>query len=254
MSFRPGVSILMYHQVGHFSNVTRLRANYCQVEDFERHMAFLRACCYQVVSLTDAVRALKGEIDPGSHSVAVTFDDGYVNFAEQALPVLEKYQIPATVYAVAGMAGGQSDWLYDDNLTPAPLMNVEQMRTVQKSGLVTIGSHAISHPRLTRIPADVMADEVVRSRRILENALQTPVEHICYPYGDHNVDVIDVARAAGYISGTTIVKGLATPQHDPLALPRKAMSFGEGRYRLWRNLHFKNGKLGKNLVRVACRS
>ncbi|GGY52998.1 polysaccharide deacetylase [Bacterioplanes sanyensis] len=248
----PSVSILMYHQVGEFSDVKRLKANYCHVRHFAAHMAFLRMARYQVVSLDTAVKALKGEVELSGHAVAITFDDGYENFYQYAYPILQRYQLPATVYAVAGLLGQSSDWLYEDKLTPAPLMSVERMREVQHNGLIEFGSHAITHPRLTQISTAAMQDEVVRSKQLLEDALQRPVDHICYPYGDHNEAVVDAARAAGYASGTTIVKGIATAAHDPLALPRKAMSFNEGRYRLWRNLHFKNGDLAKNIVLQPC--
>jgi len=243
----PYLSILMYHQVGEFENVTRLKANFCHVKRFEQQMRFLRRWGYHVISLTDAIRGLRGEINLPKHSVVITFDDGYENFYQYAYPILKELQLPSTVYAVSGMVGKPSDWLYEDDIAPAPLMTLAQMQEVQQHG-VDFGSHAISHPRLSKIDPAQMRQEVFESKRQLESLLDRPVEHICYPYGDHDASVVEASREAGYLSGTTIVKGSAWAEHDSLALPRKAISFNDSLYRFWRNMHFKHGEFKKNLV------
>ncbi len=243
----PYISILMYHQVGEFENVTRLKANFCHVKRFEKQMRFLKRWGYNVVSLTDAVKGLKGEIALPKHSVVITFDDGYENFYDFAYPILKELELPSTVYAVAGMVGRPSEWLYEDDIQPAPLMTLEQMLDVQEHG-VEFGSHAITHPRLSKIDRDQMQKEVFESKSMLEKALNRPVEHICYPYGDHDEAVIEAAREAGYLTGTTIVKGSSDKRHDALALPRKAISFNDSLYRFWRNMHFKHGELNANLI------
>lgn len=247
MSAKPYISILMYHQVGNFENITRLKANYCHVDSFRKQMHFLRRWGYHVISLTDAIRGLKGEIDLPNHSVVITFDDGYENFYDHAYPILKELELPSTVYAVAGMVGKPSDWLYEDDIEPAPLMTLEQMLEVQMHG-VDFGSHAIDHPRLSKLSQTEMNRQVVESKAMLEELLQKPVHHICYPYGDHDEAVIEASDKAGYLSGTTIVKGSAWQDHDALALPRKAISINDSLYRFWRNMHFKHGDFSKNIV------
>ena len=243
----PYLSILMYHQVGEFENVTRLKANFCHVKRFEKQMHFLKRWNYNVISLTDAIKGLKGEIDLPKHSVVITFDDGYENFYDYAFPILKELNLPSTVYAVAGLVGKPSDWLYEDDIQPAPLMTLDQMLEVQKHG-VDFGSHAISHPRLSKIDRADMRREVFESKAMLEDMLNRPVEHICYPYGDHDQMVVEASREAGFLSGTTIIKGSAWSEHDALALPRKAISFNDSLYRFWRNMHFKHGDYSANLV------
>jgi len=243
----PYLSILMYHQVGEFEKVTRLKANFCHIQRFEQQMRFLKYWNYNVISLTDAIKGLKGEIALPKHSVVITFDDGYENFYDYAYPILKELQFPSTVYAVAGLVGKSSDWLYEDDIKPAPLMTVAQMREVQQHG-VDFGSHAITHPRLSKLEPEQMRKEVSESKSMLEATLDRPVEHICYPYGDHDDAVVEASREAGYLTGTTIVKGSSWAQHDPLALPRKAISFNDSLYRFWRNMHFKHGKQEANLV------
>ncbi|MCK4588019.1 MAG: polysaccharide deacetylase family protein [Gammaproteobacteria bacterium] len=244
---KPHLSILMYHQVGEFKNITRLKVNYCQVTRFEQQMSFLSRWGYSVISLTQAIRGLMGTEEIPPHSVVITFDDGYENFYQYAYPILKKYGFPATVYVVAGELGGMSDWLAEGNMPAAQLMNLEQIRNIQQGG-VEIGSHAVHHYRLTRLGDTEIKNEIESSKKILEEHLQKSVDHVCYPYGDHNEKVVEVARLAGYISGVTTIKGSATSEHDALALPRKAISFRDNRYRFWRNLHFKHGETSENII------
>ena len=244
---KPRLSILMYHQVGEFNEITRLKVNYCNVTRFEQQMSFLSRWGYSVISQGQAIRGLMGIEDIPPHSVVITFDDGYENFYQYAYPILQKYEFPAIVYVVAEELGGMSDWLAEGHMPSARLMSLDQIRSIQEGG-IEIGSHAAHHTRLTRLTGVEMKDEIVSSKIILEEQLQKPVDHICYPYGDHNKEVVEIARLAGYVSGVTTIKGSATSEHDALALPRKAISFRDTRYRFWRNLHLKHGKVADNLI------
>lgn len=237
----------MYHQVGEFDNIPRLKVNYCHIRRFNQQMSFLSRWGYNVISLTQAMRGLLGEVDLPDHSVVITFDDGYENFHQYAYPVLKKYNFPATVYVVAGELGGMSDWLAEGNMPAEQLMTLDQVKAVQEGG-IDIGSHAVHHCRLTRLTEEEMKKEIISSKDILEEKLQTSIDHVCYPYGDHNKAVVEAAKIAGYMSGVTTIKGAATARHDALALPRKAISFRDNRYRFWRNLHFKNGDLSENII------
>ena len=101
---------------------------------------------------------------------------------------------------------------------------------------------------MTRLGNAEIKDEIESSKKILEEHLQKSVDHICYPYGDHNEKVVEVARSAGYISGVTTIKGSATSEHDALALPRKVISYRDNRYRFWRTLHLKHGDTSENII------
>lgn len=80
-------------------------------------------------------------------------------------------------------------------------------------GLITVGSHTLTHPILTRLdPQDVWA-EVVESKRVLEDRLGRPVEYFCYPDGAYDSGVVDCVRAH-YRAAVTTDEHFVAPSHD----------------------------------------
>lgn len=221
-----GISIFMYHQVGHFPPMPTHRASYCDLGRFKAQMAALKALRVPVIPLDTAAAALSGRAPMPRRAVVLTFDDGCRNFRDHALPVLEAHGFPATVYAIAGMIGGRGDWLAAEGHPAPPLMDWAELRDIRARG-VTIGSHSLNHIRLAGLPADRQREEMARSKAILEDGLGAAVDHVCYPYGAHDATTLEAAAAAGYATGVTCQRGAATPAFDPLALPRKAVSQGD---------------------------
>ncbi len=188
-------------------------------------MAMLKRFGYSVVSMDAAVAGLRGQAQLPPKAVVLTFDDGYVDFLTCAAPVLQQFGYPATVYAVAGLLGQASSWVEPEGLRPAALMNAAQLREVQSLGF-TIGSHSVSHPRLAQVDTPRIAEEMTISKRMLEDTLGTRIDHFCYPYGSHDMRAVHAAAEAGYVTGTTCVRAVATPADDLLTLPRKPVSQG----------------------------
>ncbi|HYN77016.1 MAG TPA: polysaccharide deacetylase family protein [Lamprocystis sp. (in: g-proteobacteria)] len=185
--------------------------------------------------------------------MALTFDDGYENFYQFALPLLQRHGFPATVYVVASLIGGRAEWLEADGLTVAPLMGGPRLREIRRAG-IQVGSHALHHAPLAGLPAAALDAELAGSRRILEDLLDEPVLHLCYPYGSHDLAVVEAAARAGFGTGVTCQRALATSACDPLALPRKAISLGDDRLGfLWKVL-FKNRPKGAGVVRQGGRA
>ena len=102
--------ILYYHRVIDFSEVPFSRSSFyfeeigVPVEDFERQMRYL-AKNHNVISLEEFARALKDDGRIPANSVVVTFDDGYEDNYVYAYPILHKYNIPATIFVIAGYVG-----------------------------------------------------------------------------------------------------------------------------------------------------
>lgn len=231
------IHILMYHRVGHFpQRMPSHRAQICHLPRFKAQMAMLRYCGYSVVSLDDAAAALRGGKALPPKPVVLTFDDAYVDFLEQAAPVLQAHGYPATVYAVAGLLGKTSEWVTPEGLVPAPLMSAAQLREIHAMGF-TVGSHTVSHPRLAQMDTPRIAEELTASKRMLEDVLGAPVKHFCYPYGSHDLRAVEAAAEAGYVTGTTCQRAVATSADDLLTLPRKAVSQGNTAFGvLWKLL------------------
>lgn len=221
------VQILMYHRVGHFPGRVKAHgALYCHLPRFRAQMRLFKVLGYSVVSLDDAAAGLRGEIALPPRPLVLTFDDAYVDFLDNAAPVLKAHGYPATVYAVSGLIGTTSSWDAGVGPEPAPLMNAAQLREVQHLGF-TIGSHSKSHLRLAQQDDACILVEARDSKRALEDLLGRRVDHFCYPYGSHDLRAVNAAAEAGYLTGTTCVRAAATPADDLLTLPRKAVSRGD---------------------------
>jgi peptidoglycan/xylan/chitin deacetylase (PgdA/CDA1 family) len=100
--------ILCYHRVG-----TEGIPLYCKLgaREFEAQMRYIHER-YRIVSLEDLCNEMEGAA-PKGHGVAVTFDDGYRDLYTSALPVLQRYRIPATIFLTArAIETGEVSW-YD---------------------------------------------------------------------------------------------------------------------------------------------
>lgn len=233
-----GVSILMYHQVGEFTPMAAHRSTYCDHRRFAAQMAWLQRLRYRVLRLDEAIAGLRGERPLPPRAVVLTFDDGYENFYQYALPVLARHGFPAMVYALADRLGQPSGWFADDGRATPPLMSAARLRELRGAG-IEIGSHGLTHQRLAAIDRDAAEAEIARSKDRLQQLLGEPVEHFCYPYGSYDDAVVSMVAAAAYRTAVTCDRASAFAGADVLRLPRKAISFGDSLAGYAWKLHMK---------------
>jgi peptidoglycan/xylan/chitin deacetylase (PgdA/CDA1 family)/O-antigen ligase len=160
---RPGdLSILLYHRVGTGDGEISLPE-----EEFEHEMAYL-AERERVLTLDEALDGDRG-------GVVVTFDDGYRDFHEHALPVLVRYGVPATLYLATGLVANGSG--------PSPeALTWGQLAEATSTGLVTVGSHTHRHADLSRATEAQAEEEMRRSRDLVEDHLSRQCGHFAYPW------------------------------------------------------------------------
>ena len=102
------------------------------------------------------------------------------------------------------------------------MLSWDELKTLSRDG-VTVGSHALTHPILTRLPYEEARQEIARSRQVLEERLGIPVAHFAYPYGrraDYSPGIQRLVQAAGYRSACANVYGINEPASDRFALKR----------------------------------
>jgi peptidoglycan/xylan/chitin deacetylase (PgdA/CDA1 family) len=211
------VPILMYHRVAS-GGPPELSPYMLDPAAFERQLRYLQRYGYSTAKADDIwhFNCASNSRMPGKF-VALTFDDGYQDFAEVAWPLLKRYGFTATVYLPTDHVGGRAEWdrKYSE---PAPLMDWTTVRTLASEG-VSFGSHGCSHRSLTSLaPAD-LAKEARRSREVMKEELGTFPRGFCFPYTDFDPAVIDAVKEAGYdyaVAG--FAHGDLAP--NPYALPR----------------------------------
>ncbi|MFB7271393.1 polysaccharide deacetylase family protein [Streptomyces sp. NPDC056244] len=178
----------------------------------ERQLGWLRRRGLTGVGMERLLRArAEGR---GAGLVGLTFDDGYADFLDHAVPLLRKYGFTATVFVLPGRLGGTNEW---DRPGPSkPLLTGPGIRAAQAAGM-EIGSHGLRHTDLTKADDDLLAAETARSREILRTLTGAEVTGFCYPYGAVDTRVIGAVRAAGYAYACAISPG---PLTGMFALPR----------------------------------
>jgi peptidoglycan/xylan/chitin deacetylase (PgdA/CDA1 family) len=149
-------------------------------ELFARQMAWLARLGWPVVPLRDGVAALRRGALAGP-VVALTFDDGYASVYTNAFPVLAEHGFPATVFLVPGAMSGA----VPRDFMPARLGGLMRWRDAREmlAHGISIGSHGLTHRKLSRLAPDEVTAEVRDSTRAIEDALSVPVREFCYPYG-----------------------------------------------------------------------
>lgn len=207
--------ILCYHEIGGHDAARGQRRSVVPRELFVEQMAYLRRAGYRCVTLGEARNYLQGE-RRRRRVVVLTFDDGTADFYGQAYPVLKQHGFSATVFVVAQAVGGISRW---SGSSGAPLMSWREIQELARQG-IEIGSHALTHSSVTRLPLDIAREEVRKSRRIIQGRLGTAVHSFCYPYGDFDPQVEMLVTEAGYNLACSTVRGNLHTRKDLFHLKR----------------------------------
>ncbi|WP_223280913.1 polysaccharide deacetylase family protein [Streptomyces antnestii] len=193
-------------------------------ERLQEQLRRLRRRGLRGVSMTELLKARAQGTDRGL--VGLTFDDGYGDFVDNALPLLRHYDCGATLFVLPGRLDGVNAW---DPLGPRkPLLSERGIRTAAAAG-IEIGSHGLTHVDLTRADAPVLRAETEDSRRRLEELTGGEVTGFCYPYGTVDRRVMDAVRRAGYRYACAISPGNLT---GDLALPRVHIGQEDAPWRL----------------------
>lgn len=202
---RAGLRVLMYHAVGS-PVLGDDRGIFGVAPDlFAAHMGTLAR--YDDAAITTAAGGGSGELPM---KVAITFDDGYRDNLRVAAPILERHRFPFSVFAIS-----------ESVRRSAPgFLSAAELRNLAAGPGVTVGSHGASHVPLTQCDDRKLEDELVSSKRYLEDIVGRPVSALAYPYGAVDRRVRDAAERAGYSLGFTSRFDINPPARDPLLLAR----------------------------------
>ena len=220
------IPILMYHNVAEVPDGLDPdgRCLYVTPAAFAAQMGLLRRLGWRGVSMGDAMPYLRGE--RRDRVVAITFDDGYLDNLEQAMPVLQRCGFGGTCYVVNGCIGKYNLWDAERLGVRKPMMTVRQLHAWRAGGM-EVGAHTRNHPRLTECSDARLRDEVAGGKAELEDLLGIAVPQFCYPFGDADARVAKAARDAGYVASPTVRRGRARRGMDLFMLPRVAIDHAD---------------------------
>ena len=144
----------------------------------------------RVVSLEETLCAT-----PHRRLVAITFDDGYRDNLTVALPLLERFELPITLFVTAGFLGRDG------------YLSREDLREISRHPLVTIGSHGLWHRDFNRLTLEEAKFELTESRRLLSGMIGKRVDLLAWPYGECNAGLELLSSESGYSASWSVWKG-----------------------------------------------
>ncbi|MFF1507511.1 polysaccharide deacetylase family protein [Streptomyces sp. NPDC058326] len=219
---KPPPWVVMYHSIAD-TPTDPYRVTVSPVR-FARQLHWLRDRGLRGVSVRELLAATAAGRAKGL--VGLTFDDGYADFLESAVPLLRHHRFTATVYVLPGRFGGANTW--DGDGPRKSLLTEDGILRAAEAGM-EIGSHGLRHVSLPAADDAALADETRRSRALLEDLTGTTVDGFCYPYGHVDARAIRAVRAAGYRHACAIDPGPLTSTH---ALPRIHIDERDAAWRL----------------------
>lgn len=192
------LSRFVLQAVGRSPNQQLVILNFHGIPDAHRSN-FVR----QLESLRRAGRVLpsfyQGSLPLGKQNVAITFDDAYVSVAENAIPELAARGFHSTIFVPVGSLGSHPAWQMENSSLDSDeiVMSAELISTLPSS-LVTLGSHSITHPHLSRMDPDDARNEIEGSLHKLQKLAAQEIRLFAFPYGDHDASILELCRVAGY--------------------------------------------------------
>lgn len=214
------VTVLMYHRVGNAEN--NWESKYCvSPACFASHMKALQQRGMQPCSLEDFIAWLEGIGALPDKTFLLTFDDGFLGVYEHAFPLLSAMGWRATMFLVSGLIGKEDEWCRRENPSGKtyPLLGRPQIAEMARSGF-SFQSHSRSHPDLTKLPRNLLTEELSGSRQDLEDLLGRPVLYLAYPYGRYDGTVLEIAQASGYRAAFSVQPGFNRPHADQYRIRR----------------------------------
>ncbi len=192
-------------------------------ERFADQLDFLVGIGLEAISLGELRARMQREGRPPGNCFAITFDDGYRDFRENALPVLEARKLPATLFSLpprdsARVAqSGHAPYTVPGG-TQDPVLGPDELRDVVARG-VEIGGHSVSHCDLTQLDDEAIERELQESCEILESFSGRAIESFAYPFGSFDARLRSAAGRYFRSAYTTQLAAIPVDA-DVLAMPR----------------------------------
>lgn len=211
-------TILMYHIVSQPKSEQEKRYA-CPPKTLYKHMQYLRRNGYNIIDLDTVLQHTSTDTKIPEKTVAITLDDGFRNNYDNALPIFQEFQIPATIFLTSGLMGKTNTWMHNNGYPERQMLTWEQIREMQRLN-ITFGAHTVSHVKLPEINVSDRMNELLESKKQIEDKLGEAVKHFAYPYGLLDETVRESTISAGYETACSTRSGFNYHDTDRFILRR----------------------------------
>jgi peptidoglycan/xylan/chitin deacetylase (PgdA/CDA1 family) len=208
-----GIRVLFYHRVSGERDDLAVHPR-----KFREQMDYLAGAGYRVVDIVQVADLLDAGETP-TRTVGLNFDDGYLDVAEHALPVLAEHGFRATVFVTTGVTDGRASFAWYRR--QPPLLGWDEIAELDRGGTLEFEAHTVTHPNLLAVDDRRAVGEVEDSKHELEARLGRNVTALSYPAGLFGARERRLAVAAGYRVAVSCEPGVNLPDTDRFALRRR---------------------------------
>ena len=186
------IPIFLYHHI--LKEESEIQYDYMQTTEktFEKQIRGLENLGYHFISYQDLIDYNNGQKKLYKKSCVLTFDDGCKDIYTNAYPILQKYNIPFTMFVVTNAVGadGCASW--------------EELKEMQDSGLALIASHSTNHTEFNKLSVAETLENVDSSYKALEENLgEQKTKIFTYPYGLYSQEQLEPLKEEGYVINLT---------------------------------------------------
>ena len=183
---------------------------------FRTHLDVVVASGRQPITVSQFADGLQGKAELPERPVLITVDDGFADFADNAMPALTERKLPSTLYVTTGALAGE---VPESVLPPADMLRAADLPGLEAEG-VEIGAHSHTHRQMDLLSENQLAGELSRSRDLLAETLGHPIRSFAYPHGYWRSKVLRLVDVAGFDSSCAVGNSLCSAKDHPLALSR----------------------------------
>ena len=154
---------------------------------FESHLVHIKNF-YNVVPVSDIITRIKSGGVFEDVLIALTFDDGFKDNHDIALPLLAKHNIPATIFISTDIV--QKNY--------KSFLSWDNIKEMSKNNLISFGSHGCTHAALTSLKKNDIEYELIFSKNEIESKIGKKIDLLAYPYGMVNSEIVKMVKDSGY--------------------------------------------------------
>lgn len=191
----------------------------CPKDRFHAHMKYLQAGGFNIVSMDDIYASIHDKKDLPGNPIAITIDDGFRDNYDNAFPVFQELNIPATIFLATGSIGKTNAWMERNNFPSRDMLTWDMVGEMDSNN-ITFGAHTISHARLSELDTENAYIEISQSKQEIDERLSKETRYFAYPYGLMNEETPGLVKKAGFKLACSTRSGFNNHTTDPFLLRR----------------------------------